>query len=532
VTSKGNIGRTAILVVIAIACGIVSGLLMVVAMTPAGWWPLIFVGLVPMVFAQYRLLPRVWCWIPVSVTALVYVGGGYSYQFVDSARPYFFLAPIVVAIIFAPLAVMDRALSERSSFKLFVLQMPVMWTGLDALRQNLSLSGTTGDIVYSLTREARLIEPVSVFGIFGLELLILAINYGLALLVLHAVSWDKLGGLVPLRKVVAWSVSVVVVAAVAWGVSGAALYNSVQASSGTTIRVAAVQPGSAYANDNADTLPTAVQEAGFEAQLSLMTERAARLGAKLVVWPEEYLPFNPATGPAADRAWLTGLVEKTHVYVVTGFVGPLSSQAEDWVPYSYRNQAALIGPNGTVLGIYTKQHQAPFDDDLFATGSASPSYPTSIGTIGVEICYDFAFQGPTRVEALGGANILAIPSWQGSSDVNIPNWDRLVFDAVENRVPAVNADQAWMSIIVKANGQIVSFVDDPSSSGRTALLVGDVQLGPRNSPFLTLGNWIGDLAIFGTVGLVAFGLIAIFSDRRKARPRATRYASNEASSAT
>jgi apolipoprotein N-acyltransferase len=492
---------------------------MVAALAPYGCWPLIFVGLVPMVFAQYRLVPRVWCWIPVSLTALVYTLGSYSRSILGPGQGWAIEAFLIVAIVVAPLAVIDRRLSERWKFKWFVLQMPVIWTGLDAIRQNFPLTGTNGYPVYALSNEPKLIQPISVFGISGLELLILVINYALALLVLHLVSGHRLAGLVPGRKLVEWVVPVVAVASVAWGVSGVMIYNSVQASSGATVRVAVVQPGSAYAVVNNVSEPSQAQEAVFEAQLSSMTLQAARRGAQLVVWPEEYLPFNPATAPARDKAWLRGLLRQTHVYLVTGFVDPLSKLATYWVPYSYENQADLISPNDTILATYTKQHQAPYDDDFFRTGTSSPSFKTRIGTIGMEICWDQSFLGPFRYSVLSGANIMAIPSWLAPAVATTQFHDTSIFNAVQTRVPAINTDQAWTSLIVKADGQVVAATNDSSAAGATALLVGDVQLGPRNSPYLTLGNWVGELSIYGTVVIVGYGIVTMISDRRKNRPR-------------
>lgn len=492
---------------------------MVAAIYPYGWWPLIFVGLIPMVFAQYRLISRYWCWIPVSVTALIYMYFSYSRLLSGHAGAWTLYAPLIAAVVVAPLAIIDRRLSERWHFRWFVLQMPVFWTALDAVRQNFPLSGTTGSPAYALAHEPKLIEPISVFGFLGLELLILVINYALALLVLHVLPIQRTVSLVPARKVVAWVLSAVVVASVVWGVSGIMLYNSVQSSSGATMRVAAIQPGIGYQNATEDMLPIAEQEAQFEAQLSSMTKLAAARGAKLVVWPEKYLPFNPATGPARDRVWLRGLLLETHVYVVTGFVGPLSSGAEDWDSYSYKNQAALVAPNGTVIGIYTKQHQAPFDYDTFTVGTASPSFKTGIGTIGMEVCWDAAFQDPSRFSTLGGAAIMTVPSWQYPEAARGQRYDELVFNAVEDRVPTIGADQAWESVIVKADGQIVAASDNWSANGQTGLLVGDVQLGPRISPFLTLGNWVGELSIYGAVALVICCICYMVTDRRKARPR-------------
>ncbi|MGD1011176.1 MAG: nitrilase-related carbon-nitrogen hydrolase [Acidimicrobiales bacterium] len=519
-SQRGNILRTAILVIVAILCGFLSGWILTWSLPPYGIWPLVFIGFIPMIIAQYRLVPRNWCWIPMAAMVLTYVHFAYAFQEFSAGNA--LLLTVVAAVIVAPFAVLDRRISERTNFRWFVLQMPVVWIGLDSLRQIFPITGTMLNLSYSLTHEPKLIEPVSVFGLYGLELMIVAINYALGLVVLHFVTYQKATDLVPSRRVVVSLVAVVLVFTVAWGIAGSTLYNSVQSSSGPTVRVAIVQPGSAYAADVDNTagfLPAA-QEAKFEAQLSAMTIQAADHGAQLVVWPEEYLQFNPASAPASDAAWLQGLLKQTHVYLATGFVYPFNKLTwESWPNYDYENAADLIAPDGAVLGTYIKQHQAPYDDDLFKVGTSSDSYQTRIGKIGMIICMDIVFQDTVRDTTLSGANIVAIPSWQGSGLGRGQWYDVAVFDAVENRVPVALDDQAWDSVIVKADGQIVAADNTPAVAGRTDLLIGNVQLGPRNSPFLTFGNWVGEMGTFALAIIIFCGLNCIWLDRKESKRR-------------
>jgi apolipoprotein N-acyltransferase len=517
-SQKDTALRTGALVITAILCGVLSGLILVWSLPPFGIWPLVFIGLIPMIIAQYRLVPRNWSWIPVSVMAFTYIYFAYSFhQSTLATGAWGWSAPAIVAVVIGPFAVLDRRISEHTGFKWFVLQMPVVWIGLDAARQNFPITGTMTNLAYALTHEAKLIEPVSVFGVYGLELLLVAVNYALALVVLRFVKHQKLAGLVPSFRVIVSLAAVVALAVVAWGVAGVQLYNSVQSSSGPTVRVAVIQPGSAYAAANAVSLPTAKQEAGFEAQLSTMTRQAAARRAQLVIWPEEYLPFNPATASASDRAWLQSVLTQNKVYIVTGFVDPLSKAAVDWVAYTYENDADLLSPQGKILATYTKQHQAPYDDDLFKAGTSSVSYQTRIGKIGMIICMDIAFQDPLRFSTLSGANIVGIPSWQSGGLGRMQWYDSAVFDAVEDRVPVALADHAWESLIVKADGQIVAADDNSSAAGRTNLMIGDVQLGPRNSPFLVLGNWVGEAATFALLIIVFCGVNCIWLERKQRR---------------
>lgn len=55
--------------------------------------------------------------------------------------------------------------------------------------------------------------------------------------------------------------------------------------------------------------------------------------------------------------------------------------------------------------------------------------------------------------------------------------------------------------------------DDFTTNGSHAVLVADVALGPRNSAFLLLGNWVGWLCIGVTIVLVVLAV----TGRRTAR---------------
>lgn len=490
-------------VLAALCLGILSGLFMVAALQPVGIWPLIFIGLLPMIIAQHRLLPIRWCWVPVSATAFVYVLGSYSQIFLDHALWFALLAPLVVAVVVVPLALLDRSLSQRYQYAFFVVQMPVLWTGLDALRQNFVLSGTGGYPVYALSYQPQLIQPVSVFGISSLELLILVINYAIALAVLHLIPSRVGESPASGRRLTTIVGAIVAVVAVGWATFGTLLFSSVGAESGPTIRVAAVQPGDFQATlGNA---PTATQLAQIQDSLASMTREASAQGAQVVVWPEESLPFSPLDGPPASKAWFLDLLKSTGVTLVTGYVDPQPDGG-------YENRAGIFSPDGTLLGTYTKAHHAPFDNDDFKVGTSFPSFATSIPnvgpvSVGMVICFDYDFPYTTRFTALSGANLIAAPAWQFGALGRIGEEQKLIFDAVMTRVPAVSADLAWTSIIVQANGEVVRQALTSDPGGMSALLVGDVQLGPRDAPFLMLGNWIGTMCIFGSVCLIVWAAL-------------------------
>jgi beta-ureidopropionase len=81
----------------------------------------------------------------------------------------------------------------------------------------------------------------------------------------------------------------------------------------------------------------------------------------------------------------------------------------------YYNTAAVIDSDGTYLGKYRKTHipQLPGFQEKFYFRPGNLGYPvfdTSVGKVGVYICYDRHFPEGARILGLNGAEIVFIPS--------------------------------------------------------------------------------------------------------------------------
>jgi omega-amidase len=75
--------------------------------------------------------------------------------------------------------------------------------------------------------------------------------------------------------------------------------------------------------------------------------------------------------------------------------------------------AVLISPSG-ITGVYKKLHLfRPYHEDkIFKYGDRLGLFDTSIGKIGIAICYDLRFPELFRVMGKGGARIIFVPaSW-------------------------------------------------------------------------------------------------------------------------
>ncbi len=172
-------------------------------------------------------------------------------------------------------------------------------------------------------------------------------------------------------------------------------------------------------------------------------ERAAREGAKLVVFPEcalsgycftsreEAMPAaETVPGPSTEK--IAAAAKRLGVSAV---VGMLERDGD----HLY-NVAAVISPEG-IQGTHRKIHLPYLGIDRYdKLGDVSFSvFQTGQAKIGVNICYDCSFPESGRVLKLKGAQILAIPTnWPVGSDTwaHIPK-----VRAIENHMYVIAADR-------------------------------------------------------------------------------------------
>lgn len=145
-----------------------------------------------------------------------------------------------------------------------------------------------------------------------------------------------------------------------------------------------------------------------------MASEAADRGAELIVLPElcnsgyvfeslaeaASLAEDAQSGPAA-RAW-SALAGERRIWIVAG----LNERAGGRL----YNSALVIGPEG-VAGVFRKIHLWDAENRFFVRGDLGfPLFDLPFGRLGVFICYDGWFPESYRMCALGGADIVAVPT--------------------------------------------------------------------------------------------------------------------------
>jgi len=127
---------------------------------------------------------------------------------------------------------------------------------------------------------------------------------------------------------------------------------------------------------------------------------------------------------------------------------------------------AYVVDRGQVIGSYRKLHLFSFmgEDRFLSAGDSSLVIPTSVGRIGIAICYDLRFPELFRKLALEGAEILCIPAeWPKPRQ---EHWRTLLrARAIENQLFVVAAnccglqgklDFFGMSMLIEPRGDILA----------------------------------------------------------------------------
>ena len=342
---------------------------------------------------------------------------------------------------------------------------------------------------------------MSLFNIFGLGLVIMGVNFalGLGVLLLFDQRWQLDRGLKPLdsRLVRTWVGGVLVVLVVWMGLS-LALF---RAPTTATVAVAAVQvPGKGEDNTGYELDPQ--RRAVLFDWLQEQTREAAGKGAKLVVWPEGALNFDPQTQHTAD---LRTLARETQAYVVPGYMVTLPDG-------SWRNEATVISPDGEFLGVFGKDHPVVFGGERGTSLGVYPVYDTPVGKFGTIICYDLDFTDTARKLARGGAELIAVPSLDWPA-IATKHYTHVVFRAVENRVAMVKSDGGYDSAIIDPYGRIIELVVTPE--GSRATLVADLPLGTGDSLAVRLGDWVGWLSLAGLVFFMVLPTVVMRRTRQR-----------------
>jgi len=461
-----------------------SGIMLLLAFPPYGFWPLIWVGFVPYLFAQHRLLPLKWSSLAIAIAMLLWLGP-YLARLMGPEVGFFFTYMGVWIAVLCFLLSRERKFHEISGYRWFILYGVIFWVGLEMIRATfIPLIATSGFVGYTQAAQSWLTQPVSIFSVYGLNILIMLVNFSLAQ---AAIAWyDRRwpsADVVPVNPQATrnWLVATGAIL-VAWIGLSLFLLNSAPTDT-ATVQVAALQPNFALPAFQDTETPEQVRLDTFFEQ----ARQAAQQGAQLIFTPEMNFDFDPQVAHTQE---LRALAKETGAYLFLTY----SVTDNEW-----RNEAVMLSPTGEFSQVYGKNHV--FGEPPTPTAGVYPVFDTPLGRLATLICHDANYTDVARRLTKNGAQLIASPinEFGGFGE---QYWTNVTFRALENRAAMVFTGRATNSGIIDSYGRQVALAIN--LDGEQVTLVVDVPLGSGNAPLVRLGDWLGWICLGGLVIFLVF----------------------------
>jgi apolipoprotein N-acyltransferase len=174
---------TPVRVALGLLLALAGGIAFVLAFPPYEIWPLIFIGWVLVLFAQFRLMPARLSSLASAVGVFAWLEG-YLGPIFAPVGSFMVWLPLIVAAITLLADAGLRLFHQKTAYRWFVASGVASWASIELIRLFIPIAGTWAFIATPLYRQTWLIQPVSIFGIIGLGALIYFINLALTLLLM------------------------------------------------------------------------------------------------------------------------------------------------------------------------------------------------------------------------------------------------------------------------------------------------------------------------------------------------------------
>jgi apolipoprotein N-acyltransferase len=406
-----------------------------------------------------------------------------------------------------------------------LIAAPLVWVATELGRTYIFTGFPWVLLGYSQTTVLPIAQLASLFGVYGVSMLVAAVSSALAL---AASGLGKTGtpkGAPDASSYVGprfsgaerFSPLIVVLAVVlgvaVWGSRRAASAQLTRA--GEAIRVGLIQ-GNVQQGQKWDPNLASAIFADYLAK----SRQAIREGAEFVLWPESAAPFLfDEDAGAADR--IRALAREANVPILVG------SDEIEWrptdrgrVPDKFFNSAFLVRADGSTGGVYRKMHLVPFGEYVpfqkllffaaplteqvgtFAPGLDPALLPVNGHRISVAICYEVVYPNLVRRFVAGGSEMLTTitnDAWFGRTSAPYQHFEQAAMRGIEEGRYMVRAANTGISGIVDPYGRVL----ERSDIFQAAVLVGDARF-LRTSTFYARN---GDILAYASVVMTAALLV-------------------------
>ncbi|MBI2081145.1 MAG: apolipoprotein N-acyltransferase [candidate division NC10 bacterium] len=485
------------------ALALLSGALLASAFPPLDWWPVAFLGLLPLLVAAAGEPPARAAWLGFA-SGMAFALLSIPWVVVTMVRygqmPVWGAGGVLLALA-AYLACYPAAFTfALSRFPLPPAAFPVgaaaLWTALEYLR-TYALSGFPWNLLgYSQLPNLPFAQVATVTGVYGISFLLVLASAAAAAPLLPGASPRGVWGTITAAGLLIGAAH----GAGLWALRGA------DAAAPAPLRVGVVQGN----------IEQALKWSPAALDLTLdtysrLSAQAAAAGADLIVWPETAAPLLLRHDPVR-LAYVRALAQSLGRPVLVG--APDRAAGE---PIRLQNSAMLFGPDGRLLAKYDKMHLVPFGEYVplkpllffvdkvatgigdFVPGESRTVFGVPGGTFAASICFEVIFPAEVRAAVAGGAEFLVNitnDAWFGRSAAPAQHLRMAAFRALETRRYLARAANTGISAAVDPYGRVLR------STGlfEEAVLVEGVRPRRDLTPYVRFGDWFAAAASLAAAG--------------------------------
>ena len=358
---------------------------------------------------------------------------------------------VLPGLTFAASVMGARLVARRISPLAGIFAFAALWTAWDYL-VSFGPDGAALSPAYSQVGAPYLIQGASLFGLWVVTFLIGFVSAGLAM------SLATKNARPAVLAVVLFAVN-----------AGFGVWRIAEAPHGQTLHIGlGVDDALASASFRPDEKTALEAVRVYAAATRTLAER----GARFIVFPEKLAILEPAWRGAV-LAELETAAHVTHTTIVVGFDDRTAER---------QNNALIFFANGSPPALYTKRHLMPGLENDFVPGHSSFMLADRTA---VAICRDMDFPAMLKSDAILHPSLFAVPAWDFDRD----RWGHArlaIMRGVENGFAVARAAKDGLLTLTDAYGRLMAI--KPSESGGMVMLVGDLQRGPGETSYATIGD--------------------------------------------
>ncbi|MEW6026337.1 MAG: nitrilase-related carbon-nitrogen hydrolase [Planctomycetota bacterium] len=408
----------------------VSGILLMVSFPPLGFGLLGWIALVPLLIAIYTSPNQRTAGLCGLITGVAFYT--VSLSFLVGIFDFGIFVANILSIYLSVFSVSVWLAASRIGLRRSFPLIPFFWTGIEFFRsESYSLKFSWLSLGYSQSPYLTLIQVCDLIGVYGLTFLIVTVNALIAWFFLKYIRKLKWGFLHPFLAVLILAVILI------YGITRESyLPRKYRTSPQKDIPVVVVQEG-----------------IGRESLDTYIENTARSLDGKevaLVAWPEALV--NDILDEPTKRSKLEEFIREKKIYLVFGTIERSEEQVR------VHNYAALMGPDGQVIGKYAKRVPVPLLETVVIPGDKWGSFDTPLGKIGIFICYESGFTRISRWLVVAHnveffvAPTLEVGGWAGLS--HKIHATIAPFRAIETRRAIVRPTALGISQIIHPSGKV------------------------------------------------------------------------------